>query len=176
MIVTKFLSTSLSANFMLSYERMKSRAFTLVEVLISISLIAIALLGVMGAIAYGTKHSTSGEQLSEASHLGRSILTYIQETTLLDSVDVGEAWPTPESGLNDTPSTFRQLDDAPLGGMRFENTQLARYRRRILSQRVSTEPLNYRYKLARVKVSIFWSSKQGERQVDMTGLVSISRD
>ena len=161
---------------MLSYVGMKSRAFTLVEVLISISLIAIALLGVMGSIAYGTKHSTSGEQLSEASHLGRSILTYLQETTQLDSTDIGEEWLTPESGLNDSPSTFRQLDEAPLGGMNFETTQLARYRRRIMSQRVSTEPLNYRYNLARVRVSIFWSSKQGERQVDMTGLVTISRD
>lgn len=154
---------------------MKNRAFTLVEVLISITLIAIAMLGVMGAISYGTKHSGSGEQLSEATHLARSLMTYLEETTLLDTVEPGEPWPTEHSGVADQPSIFRQLDDAPFGGMRFTTSQLERFRRRVQSQRVSMEPLNYRYGLARVKVSVFWSSKQGERQVDMVGLVQVNR-
>ncbi len=154
---------------------MSSRAFTLVEVLVSITLIAIALLGVMGSIAYGTKHSSSGAELSSATHLGRSLLSYIQETTLIDTADVGEPWPTEESGLNDPPNAFRQLDDPPFGGLRFEPLHLEKFRRRIQSQRVTDEPLNYRYKLARVKVSIFWTGKQGERSVDITGLVTISR-
>ena len=161
---------------MLIYKGMKSRAFTLIEVLVSLALIAIAVLGVMGSIAYGTKHSRSGEQLSEASHLGRSILTYIQETTILDTVQLSEPWPTEDSGLNDNESTFRQLDEVPLGAMRFEPQHLETFRRRIQSQRVNEDPQNYRYKLGRVKVSIFWSSKQGERSVDLTGLVTIARD
>ncbi len=157
-------------------ERMRVRGFTLVEVLVSITLLAIALLGVMGSIAYGTRHSTSGEQLSEATHLARSILSYVQEATLLDTVELAQPWPTNGSGLNDDDTTFRQLDDPPLGGLRFENTQLERFRRRIRSKRVTDDSGNYRYKLARVQVSVFWSSKQGERNVSMTGLVSISRD
>lgn len=156
--------------------RMEKRGFTLVEVMVAIALIAIALLGVMGAIAYGTRHAGSGSELSEGSHLTRSILNYIQETTLLDTVEVEKAWPGPDSGLNDKPSVFRQLDAPPLGGLVFQKSQVERFRRRIESQRVTEEKLNYRYKLARLRVSVFWSSKQGERNVVMTGLVSINRD
>ena len=156
---------------------MKNRGFTLVEVLISIALIAIALFGVMGAVAYGTKHSGSGAELTEATHLARSIINYLQETSSLDTVqlDPYEVWPTADSGLADPPDVFRQLDEPPLGGMPFEPHQLERYRRRIESQRVTDDPLNYRYNLARVRVSVFWSSKQGERKVVMTGLISTHR-
>ena len=156
---------------------MRARGFTLMEVLISIALIAIALFGVMGAIAYGTKHSGSGAELTEASHLARSILSYLQETKALDTVELNpyEPWPTRNSGLADEPSVFRQLDEAPLGGLSFQTAQLERFRRRIESQRVTDDPLNYRHNLARVRVSVFWSSKQGERNVEVTGLVSTNR-
>lgn len=155
---------------------MRVRGFTLVEVMVSIALLAIALLGVMGSIAYGTRNSSSGAELSEASHLARSILSYVQEATLFDSVETDLEWPTNGSGLADDETTFRQLDDAPLGGDLFEPIQLERYRRRIQSRRVMDDPQNYRYNLALVKVSIFWTAKERERNVQMSGLVSISRD
>lgn len=155
---------------------MRRRGFTLVEVLIAIALIAIALLGVLGSIAYGTKNAGHGADLSEGTHLARSILNYIEENTLLDTIEVDRPWPSQESGVCDTAETFRQLDAAPLGGMLLRPEQIERFRRRIETQRVVNDPLNYRYKLAKVRVSVFWSSKQGERHVTMTGLVSISRD
>lgn len=156
---------------------MKKSGFTLVEVMISIALLAVALLGVMGSIAYGTRNSTSGEELSEASHLARSILTYVQEATLIDSIETELAWPSNGSGLADDDSTFRQLDDPPIGnGLRFEPIQLEKFRRRIQSRRVSNDSQNYRYKLAQVSVTIFWTAKDRERKVEMSGLVSVSRD
>lgn len=142
----------------------------------AITLLAIALLGVMGSIAYGTKNSGYGADLSEGTHLARSILNYIQETSLLDTLQIDRPWPNEESGLNDSASTFRQIDAAPLGGMLFQKEQKERFRRRIESQRVNDDPLNYRYKLAKVRVSVFWTTKQGERNVVLTGLVSITRD
>lgn len=156
---------------------MRSRAFTLVEVIVSLTLIAIALLGVMGAIAYGTRHSGSGEELTEATHIARSYLSYIQEATLIDSIEPNSGeWLTEASGLNDEDEGLRPLDDPPFGGLDFTGAQLERYRRRIRSQRVSDDVADHRFRLARVQVTIFWESKQGERNVLLTGLVSISRD
>ncbi len=155
---------------------MRKPGFTLVEVLVSITLIAIALLGVMGSIAYGTKNAAHGAELTEATHLARSNLNYIQEGSLLDLEQIDRPWPNQDSGLADSPSTFRQLDAPPLPTKLFLGTQLERYRRRIESHRVVDDPLNYRYKLAKVRVSVFWSTKQGERNVSLMGLVSITRD
>ena len=156
---------------------MRSRAFTLVEVIVSLTLIAIALLGVMGAIAYGPRHSGSGEELTEATHIARSYLSYIQEATLIDSIEPNTGqWLSEGSGLNDADEGLRPLDDPPFGGLDFTGPQLERYRRRIRSQRVSDDVADHRFRLARVQVTIFWESKQGERNVLLTGLVSISRD
>lgn len=154
---------------------MRNRGFTLVEVIVSIMLIAIAMLGVMGSIAYGARHSGSGEELTEATHIARSYLSYIQDATILDSVEPTEEWLSEESGLNDPVEGLRPLDDQPFGGLDFTPQQIERYRRRIRCQRVSDERADHRYNLARVQVTIFWDSKQGERSVLLTGLVSISR-
>jgi prepilin-type N-terminal cleavage/methylation domain-containing protein len=154
---------------------MKSRGFTLIEVMVSIMLIAIALLGVMGSIAYGTKHSGSGEELTEATHIAKSYLAYMQESTLLDTIEPTEEWLTVDSGVNDPVEGLRPLDDAPFGGLDFAPHQIERYRRRIRCQRVSDDSADHRYNLARVQVTLFWESKQGERNVVLTSLVSISR-
>ena len=157
------------------------RGFTLVEVLISITLIAIAMLGVMGSIAYGTKHSSSAEELTEATQIARSILTYMEETTLIDVTQTNEDWPTAESGINDIEPTARHLlTDAPFGGMNFKPEQVGRFFRRVTCERVkdklSDGSIPSRYNLARVRVQIFFQSKQGERNVDLTGILQISRD
>ncbi len=138
--------------------------FSLAEVLISIGLLAIALFGVMGSIAYGTRHSRSGEELTEATHLARAILVHIQEASLVDTTEIGETWLTKDSGLNDEDLVRRQLDEAPLGGFEFD-----------LRQRASDDPLNHRYRMARVKVEVFWESKQGHRKAELIGLVSHAR-
>lgn len=150
-------------------------AFTLAEVLVSIAVLAIALFGVMGAIAFGTRHSRSGEELTEAVQQARRILVAIQETSAVDVTDIGEPWLTSTSGLNDEAGVRRELDDAPLGGTSFPLPQLERYQRRIVTTRVSEDPSDHRYLLANVKVEIFWESKQGERHLQLAGLVSHAR-
>lgn len=175
------LQPTVWAFFVLTLQRMRSRGFTLVEVIVSLTLISIALLGVMGAIAYGTKHSGSGEELTEATHIARAYLSYIQEATLLDTAPAGtDGWiDEVSSGLNDPVEGLRPLDDSPFGagsGLDFRPAQIEKYRRRIRSQRVSDDLADHRFNLARVQVTIFWESKQGERNVLLTGLVSTNRD
>lgn len=153
------------------------RGFTLVEVLISVTLIAIAMLGVMGSIAYGTKHASSAEELTEATQIARSILAYMEETTLIDVTEPDEPWPTAASGINDVDPLARHLlSESPFGGMNFNAQQVSRFYRRITCERVDPNPAHVRYDLARVKVQIFFQSKQGERNVELTGLLQISRD
>lgn len=149
--------------------------FTLVEVMISIALVTIALFGVLGSIAYGTRHSRSGEELTEATQLARQVLVYVQENSILDTVESNEPWFSVDSGLNDAPGVTREMDAAPLGGATFTLTQLERYKRRIVTTRVSTDPLSHRFALALVTVQISWESKQGRRRVEISGLVSHAR-
>lgn len=150
-------------------------AFSLVEVLVSIGLLAIALLGVMGSIAYGTKHSATGEELTTASQLARQIFSAVQTTGVLDTTDLDSAWPKSESGLNDKPQSARLLNASPLGEVRFTPQQLDRYSRRIESRRLSSVKHDHRYYLAMVKVQVIWEGKHGVQSVEMTGIVSHAR-
>ncbi len=154
---------------------MKNRAFSLVEVLISLAILAIALLGVMSSITYGTRHSRSGEELTEAVQLARQILVRLQEDSILDSTNIGEPWFREDSGLRDAPAVRRELDAAPLGGMMLPAEQLSRYKRRLVAERVSQDRIDHRYGLARVQVEIFWESKVGERRLELTGVISHAR-
>lgn len=150
----------------------KYRAFTLVEVLISLALLTIALLGVMGSIAYGTRHSRSGEELTEATQLARQILVSLQETSVLDTTEIGASWFSADSGLMDEEGVRREIDAAPLGNLVLPAELLSRYKRRVVTQRLSPNPNDHRYRLARAQVEIFWESKVGERQLEMTGVLS----
>jgi hypothetical protein len=143
--------------------------------MISIALVTIALFGVLGSIAYGTRHSRSGEELTEATQLARQVLVYVQENSILDTVESDEPWLSEDSGLNDAPGVTREMDAAPLGGATFTLAQLERYKRRIVTTRVSTDPLSHRFGLALVTVEISWESKQGRRRVEISGLVSHAR-
>lgn len=158
-----------------SPRRSRRPAFTLMEVLVSIALLAIALFGVLGSIAYGTRHSATGEELTEASHIARQLLVAMQETTAIDRTDITERWLKPNSGLNDAGDVRRTLDAAPLGGVTFTTTQLGRYTRRIVTTRTSEQPSDHRYGLANVTVEIFWLSKHGPTQLRMTGVVTHAR-
>ena len=153
----------------------KSRAFTLVEVMISLVVLAIALLGVMSSIAYGTRHARSGEELTEAVQLARQILVSLQETSSLDTTNIGDAWFGENSGLRDAAGVRRELNAAPLGALIATPAQLSRYKRRLVAERVSSDSRDHRYGLARVHVEIFGESKTGERRLELSGAVSHAR-
>lgn len=157
--------------------------FTLAEILISIALLAIALLGVMGSVAYGTRHARSGEELAEAANIARSLLAYMQETTQLDLNADAPNWPGPNSGINDEAGSFRPLTEAPFGELGpisgdpshvpvFTESQIGRYSRNITVERLSNDRFNHRFRLARAVVQIRWDGKYGPRTVELTGLLS----
>lgn len=159
-----------------------SQGFTLAEILVSTLLLAIALLGVMGSIAYGTKHARSGEELAEATYIARALMSTLQEGSWIDVLSVEDGWPGPDSGINDEPGEYRAIDEEPFGAVEsggstpqvgvFQSEQAARYWRRITVERVSDNPLNHRYRLARATVEVMWDGKTGTRSVTLVGLIS----
>lgn len=129
----------------------------------------------MGSIAYGTRHSRSGEELTEATQLGRQILVSLQETSVLDTTEIGTPWFSQDSGLLDKEGVRRELDAAPLGSLVLSSEVLSRYKRRIVTQRLSDDSGDHRYRLARAEVEIFWESKVGQRRLELTGVISHAR-
>ncbi len=145
-------------------------------------LLAIALLGVMGSIAYGTKHARSGEELAEATYIARALMSSLQEGSWIDILSEDGEWPGPESGINDEPDRYRAISEEPFGAIDpdgptpqvgvFPSEQAARYWRRITVARVSDNPHNHRYRLARATVEVIWDGKTGSRSVILVGLIS----
>ena len=113
--------------------------------------------------------------MTEAVQQARQLLVAIQEASVIDTTDIGKPWLSANSGLNDRPGVHRELDAPPLGGIAAGLPQLERYKRRVVATRVSDDPQDHRFRLASVTVEIFWESKQGERHLELTGLVSHAR-
>lgn len=69
----------------------------------------------------------------------------------------------------------REVDAAPLGNLVLPAELLSRYKRRIVTQRLSNDSKDHRYRLARAQVEIFWESKVGQRRLELTGVISHAR-
>lgn len=155
--------------------KQRTRGFSLAEVMIAILVIVIGLAGVTAALVYGIRNSTRGKYISESTQLARTILEYTQNTGLVDSASPGEPWPTSESGVNDEAPERRFLNAPPLGGLSFLPERVEQYRRNISVRRLSDDPNNHRYNLARVTVNVYWNDTQGEHRSEVVGVVRHAR-
>jgi prepilin-type N-terminal cleavage/methylation domain-containing protein len=154
----------------------RKKAFSLAEVMIAILVIVIGLAGVTAALVYGIRNSTRGKYISESTQIARTILEYTQAIGLVDTVSPGEPFPDVDSGINDTPSARKVLNESPFGGLAFLPARVEQYRRNVTVERVSDDPSNHRYNLAKVTVAVFWNDSQGEHKSEVVGVVRHARN
>ncbi len=149
--------------------------FSLAELLIAMFIVVVGLAGVTAALAYGVKNSTRGRDLAEATQVARTFFEAIQGNSLIDSVEMDEEWPGPESMINDPPEVRRLLNEAPFGSVNFTPNQVTRFRRNIAVERVAEPTDGHRSSLARVTVKVTWQDAQGEHKSELIGVVRHAR-
>lgn len=155
----------------------KHTGFSLAEVMIAILVIVIGLAGVTAALVYGVRNSTRGKYISDSTQIARTILEYVQATDLVSLVESPqEPWPTEESKINDLETARRILNEEPLAGLPVNPVWVEKYRRNIKVERLSDDPDDHRYQLARVTVTVYWKDQHGEHNSKLVGVVRHARD
>lgn len=139
------------------------------ELLIALVIIAIALLGLISALAYGMRANEGAERRSQALNYARMLMGEIKRNAALPSPD-SWVWDTPPTGLFDSSDTDHTtaLDAAPFDtGLFPPDTRMTR-------NIMVVQPLassGHRSRLARVRVRVFWEKNGVEKDVELVGYV-----
>ena len=151
---------------------LEKKAFTLSEVLVSLSILTISLLGLAGTIAYASASGEHAANVTEASTYARELLEYTMVNNLAYSSS--PTFPLPAStGLNDSPGATEALNASP-----FDSTSglslpaSSRYQRHIqvLSSRLATEigaTYNWKDDVRQISVTIQWTENARPRSVTL---------
>lgn len=134
------------------------RGFSFLEVLISVVVLTIGLLGVMGSLTFGLRASAYSGTTSEAVNCARQILERIRLQNLAWSDNV---IPPDTVGLADTASDRRAIEAPPFQAM----TPSRNLRRNIQMHRVSMVASDPNYNLMQVQVTIYWFDRGSEKSV-----------
>lgn len=77
-------------------KKRKNNGFTIVEVIISVSIIFICMVGIMDAFILGSYYKKSSEEFTTASFLGQQVLESLLSSSFSDPLDIsGESFPEP---------------------------------------------------------------------------------
>lgn len=137
-----------------SKNRNKS-GFTLVEVMFSIGALAVASLGVLSVLTYGTMAGDSAGNFSEATQLGREIIENIR----VDRYSFNPFAP-PTGLVNATPTERVDLTAAPFNTATVSLPQNSRFKRNIQITEVEPD------RLAKIQVKVFWEQQGREKFVE----------
>lgn len=97
-----------------SSKRRKTVGLTLAEVLVAIFVILIGVSGVTATIWWGFQKQDQGKLITEASNIGRIIMENIIIQGTVGTQPNTTTWPTPATGLNDSPGDRRDILAAPI--------------------------------------------------------------
>ena len=128
--------------------------FTMIEVMFSVGALAIASLGVLSVLTYGSVAADTASTFSQATQLGREIIENIR-------VDRFNFDPfNPPTGLSDTSLAQRtDLKAAPFDTNVVSLPEDSRFKRNIQITEVEAD------RLARIQVRVYWDQQGKEKYV-----------
>ena len=147
----------------------RKRGFSLVELAIAISVLAIGILGVFASFVYGLQSTNHSARLSEAVNYSRQLVELIRVRNL--PFLYATLPPPPTTGLNDTDkNSWEELSALEAPPFAHDIPPHTGFRRRIVVSRVpGSGGADYRSNLAEIRVSVQWMEKDQVREVEMVG-------
>lgn len=141
------------------------RAFSLAEVLISASVLAVGLLSLLVVVLHGLRAAQVASRQSESLHHARRLIELVRVRNL--AFEQFPASPGAESGVGDAAGVRRSLDAPPFAQDLPSGTGLERH---IACERVGAAATTYDYELMKVTVTIFYTERGHRRQVRLQAL------
>ncbi len=138
---------------------MRSRAFSQVELLVAVAILAVGILAIFGSIAYGLQAAEGMDRLSEAVSLNRQLIGLVR--TRLDPAQL-----PPEF----SDGRRRALEAAPFAGATFSSAEPGRYQRSITVTRLDPDPNSYRHDLWKIQVGVYWNERGRPRELLLESL------
>jgi type II secretory pathway pseudopilin PulG len=149
----------------------RQAGFTIAEVLLSILILSVALLGVAAAISLGMTSAQHGSYVTQAETYAREMLEYLTNNNY--PFNASTLLPVPStSGINDPPGVNQPLAAPPLdvSGIVFPaNTMFSRHITTI-SSIATTDPTattGYKLDVRRISVTILWNENGKPRSVTL---------
>lgn len=124
------------------------------------TIVLLVLLSLLGTIGYGLQGTRDAEGNQEAVFHARTMLELIRERRLAQ-----------DPGFND-PATARIALDAPPFEPKPRGDDFPAqtgYTRRVVTSQLSTDPADYRSKMYRIDVTIYWKIKARENSFHLVG-------
>ncbi len=158
------------------------RGFTLAELMVSLGVIAIGIVGLASSLYFGFIQSQHGDRISKATQQARVLIETTRGNSLSSNseyLNLGTNLPRTDSGLNDD-FEVNSFDDArPLYDPPFDveishlmpPQETSRFRRRITLERTGLAG-EVGENLLRMSVTIYWQEKEKLKHVTTTGILT----
>lgn len=142
-----------------------NKGFSLIEVVISVVVLSIGVLGVLSAMTYSVSQQQHAEVVPAAALYAQRIMEAIHAQGALDATGTPKASLTSPAPIAiDAPpfdGAFGELKDSNGDNVEDSFLNLGRYQRTVTITRLSTNVNNYRSVLAQVTVTVYWSETSG---------------
>ncbi|MBI3925985.1 MAG: prepilin-type N-terminal cleavage/methylation domain-containing protein [Armatimonadetes bacterium] len=139
----------------------RSAAFSLIEIMITLAVVSMALLGLLGALTFGLRASDHAESMTQATNTAREIIGVIRDSEI--------AWDDPlDPALDDAENVRRGLTDgpAPLDTLQLPAPTSTMRRNIQVVRGIGPDP--EMADIARIRVRVFWTVRGHEKSVELT--------